>query len=174
MQLTTSRLLLRPPEPADAQAVFSRYASDPEVTRYVGWPRHQSIDAAHAFIAFSQAEWQRWPAGPLLICSRESGEVIGGTGFSFEARYRAMTGYVLARDMWGRGYATEALAAVVDLSQTLGLRRLYALCHVDHRPSWRVLEKSGFEREGRLRRAYEFPNLEPGEPQDVYCYARLF
>jgi RimJ/RimL family protein N-acetyltransferase len=174
VQIETARLLLRPPAPSDAEAVFTRYASDPEVTRYVGWPRHQTMDAAHAFIAFSLNEWQRWPAGPLLICERESGEVVGGSGYAFEAPDRAMTGYVLAKDRWGRGYATEALAAIVGFAPQLGLKRLYALCHVAHRPSWRVLEKGGFEREGVLRRAYEFPNLAPADPQDVFCYARLF
>ena len=51
------------------------------------------------------------------------------------ARYRAMTGYVLARDAGGRGYATEALGAMVETTRTPGVRRLYALCHHEHRAS---------------------------------------
>jgi RimJ/RimL family protein N-acetyltransferase len=56
----------------------------------------------------------------------------------------------------------------------VGLRRLYALCHPDHPASSRVLEKCGFTREALLRRHSEFPNLRPGEPSDVLCYARVF
>jgi len=89
------------------------------------------------------------------------------------ARYRAMTGYVLARDAGGRGNATEALGAMVETARMLGVRRLYALCHHEHRASARVLEKCGFMREGVPRSYSEFPNLKPGEPQDVLSCAVL-
>lgn len=173
-RLETDRLVLRRPAAADAEAMFTRYASDLEVTRYVGWPVHRSVEDTRSYLALSDSEWQRWPAGPYLILDRASGELLGATGLSFETPFRAMTGYVLARNAWGRGYATEALRAIVALAPRLGVRRLYALCHTEHRPSWRVLEKGGLTREGVLRRAYEFPNLAPGDPQDVFCYAVVF
>jgi RimJ/RimL family protein N-acetyltransferase len=91
----------------------------------------------------------------------------------FETPHRAMTGYVFATDAWGLGYATEALAAMVDVARAAGVRRLYALVHADHRASARVLERCQFDREGTLRRYDEFPNLVPGEPQDVVCYATI-
>lgn len=91
--------------------------------------RHTSVDETVAFLEFSDLEWQRWPAGPYLIESRESGSLLGGTGLSFETAQRASTGYVLARDAWGRGYATEALRAVIAVAADTSLRRLYALCH---------------------------------------------
>lgn len=171
--IETARLILRRPNADDAADIFERYASDPDVTRYVGWPRHRAIEDTRGFLAFSDAEWDRWPAGPYLIFDREGARLLGGTGFAFETPYRAATGYVLARDAWGRGIATEALAAIMDLAPGLGIIRLYALCHTSHAPSFRVLEKSGFEREGILRRAYEFPNLAPGA-HDVFCYSRIF
>ncbi|HSL24150.1 MAG TPA: GNAT family N-acetyltransferase [Vicinamibacterales bacterium] len=172
--LETDRLVLIRPSGADADAIFSRYAADPEVTRYVGWPLHRTLDDTRAFLQYSDREWAQWPAGPYLVLAKDTRQLLGGTGYAFETSYRAMTGYVLARDAWGRGYATEALAAIVARAPALGLRRLFAYCHVDHRPSWRVLEKGGFVREGILRRAFEFPNLAPGEPQDVLLYARVF
>jgi RimJ/RimL family protein N-acetyltransferase len=63
---------------------------------------------------------------------------------------------------------------VAERAGELGVRRLYALCHTEHRASRHVLEKCGFQREGVLRRYAEFPNLDPGVPLDVFCYARLF
>lgn len=84
-----------------------------------------------------------------------------------------MTGYVLAKDAWGMGDATEALAAMVGVAKNSGVRRLHALCHHDHRASARVLERCDFAREGVLRAHVEFPDLFPGEPQDVACYAIL-
>ncbi len=146
-----------------------------KVTRFLGWPRHQSVEETRNFLAFSDAEWQRWPAGPYLILSRDTGALLGGTGFGFETPYRAVTGYVLARDAWGFGYATEALNAIVGIAPGLGIRRLYALCHPDHRASLTRAE------EGRIRSRRpaphlreEYPNLRPGVPADMLCYARTF
>jgi ribosomal-protein-alanine N-acetyltransferase len=170
-RVTTDRLLLRRPVPADAETVFSAYSNDPEVTRYLSWPRHTTMAQTKAFLEFSDAEWDRWPAGPYLIESRE-GILVGGTGFSFETPQRAGTGYVLARSSWGKGYATEALGAVVGIAQELGIQRLYALCHTEHVASCRVLEKCAFIREGILRAFAEFPNDRPGQLQDVVCYSQ--
>jgi ribosomal-protein-alanine N-acetyltransferase len=167
----TDRLVLRRPAVGDATAIFDRYARDPEVTRFLGWPRHQSVADTKAFLAFSEAEWDRWPAGPYLVLSRTDGTLLGASGLGFEAPHRAVTGYVFARDAWGQGYATETLGAMRDLAPRTGIQRLYALCHTEHRASWRVLEKCGFTREGTLRRHSEFPNLEPGVGADVFCYA---
>jgi RimJ/RimL family protein N-acetyltransferase len=170
----TPRLVLRRPRPDDAADVFERYAGDPEVTRYLSWPRHRTITATRAFLGFADTEWQVWPAGPYLIHSRETGVLLGSTGLAFETPYRASTGYVLARDAWGHGYATEALHAIVDIASELDLQRLYALCHVDHHASWRVLEKCGFEHEGVLRRYALFPNLDPHEAADVISCSLTF
>ena len=172
-RIETSRLMLRKPTSADAEAVFSRYASVPEVTRLLGWPRHGSIEQTRAFLAYCDAEWQRWPAGPYLIESLAGHQLLGSTGLGFESAITASTGYVLAKEAWGSGYATEALGAMVNVARDLGIRRLYALCHPENAPSVRVLEKCGFEREDIPGRA-EFPNLTPGQITDCLCYSRKF
>ena len=172
--LRTERLILRRPRASDATSMFERYASDLEVTRLVGWPRHTSISDTEAFLAFTESEWHERPAGAYLIECRTTGALLGSTGFGFESAQRAATGYVLARDSWGRGYATEALRAIAQLAPQIGVRRLYALCHAEHRASAHVLEKCGFVLEGVLRNYTEFPNLTPGEPCDVQCWASVF
>ena len=171
--LESARLVYRRPAAGDVPGIFARYAADPEVTRFVGFPAHASLADTNEFISWSDAEWDRWPAGPLLIRTRENNLLVGSTGLTFETPYRAMTGYVLAVDSWGKGYATEALGAMAALAATVGVRRLYAICHTGHEQSWRVLEKGGFTREGILRRYQVFPNLGTGEPADVFCYALM-
>src|SRR5436190_1961282 len=151
--------------------MFARYAGDPEVTRFLGWPRHTSVGDTRGFLAFSASEWERWPAGPYLIRRRSDRYLLGSTGLGFESPERAMTGYVLARDAWGHGYATEALAAMVDVARRSGVRHLYALCHLDHQASWHVLEKCGFVREPDRTGRVEFPNLAPGVPQAAHRYS---
>jgi ribosomal-protein-alanine N-acetyltransferase len=171
--LTTARLTLRRPTLADAPEIFRRYAGDREVTRWLGWPRHLSVNETEAFIRWSDQAWASAPAGPYLILDRAGGKLLGSTGLDIETPWRATTGYVLARDAWGHGYATEATLAMAELSEALELRRLYAICHVEHRASARVLEKAGFQFEGVLRRYIIFPNLGAGAPSDVECWSRV-
>lgn len=169
--IETERLLLRPPTQEDTESIFLRYASDAEVTRYLGWPRHMSVHDTRAFVEFSLAEWAVWGVGPLIAFDKVTGTLLGASGLVMEGSGRAATGYVLARDAWGKGYATESLHAMIALAAEFEVARLYALCHVDHLASQHVLEKCGFQREGVLPRHSVFPNLSP-EPLDVLSYAR--
>jgi RimJ/RimL family protein N-acetyltransferase len=99
--------------------------------------------------------------------------VLGTTGLDVETPWRAATGYVLRRDAWGRGLATEVTVAMTRLADDLGMIRVHALCHPDNTASTRVLAKAGFLREGVLRRHTCFPNISLDEPQDVEIWARV-
>ena len=170
-RILTDRLVLRRPIAQDAATIFAAHSADQEVTRYLSWPRHTSVVQSSAFIEYSDSEWTRWSAGPYIIETR-NGILIGGTGYSFQTAQRAETGYVLARPYWGNGYATEALRSLIRIAGELGIRQLYAFCHVNQRASSRVLEKCEFTREGILRAHTEFPNDKPGRLQDAICYSR--
>ena len=171
---TTERLLLRRPQLGDAPSIFERYAGDPDVTRWLGWPRHHAVTETEAFVRWADQAWTSAVCGPYLLFDRDDGRLLGSTGLDIETPWRASTGYVLARDAWGRGYATEATRAMAQLADALELARLHAYCHVEHRASARVLEKAGFAREGVLRRFVLFPNLiDAAGPSDVECWARV-
>ena len=169
-EIVTARLILSEPRADDARDVFERYASDAEVTRFLAWPRHRSIADTEVFLAFSASEWQRWPVGPYMIRSRQGRRLLGGTGLGFESATVASTGYVFAKDAWGHGYATEALAAMIDVARSVGVAQLYALCHPEHRASSRVLEKCGLLRYPDSSQEAEFPNLAPGLPVRALRY----
>lgn len=171
-RLETERLVLRRPVMSDAQEIFDRYAGDEEVTRLVGWPRHLSVSDTEAFLAFDAAAWERGPAGAYLIRSRQTGELLGSTGLDFHGPNQALTGYVLAKDSWSRGYATEALGAIVGLANRLEVFRLSALCHPAHEKSQRVLRRCGFLLDERGTRQVEYPNLAPGIRQDALLFRR--
>jgi ribosomal-protein-alanine N-acetyltransferase len=114
-RVETARLIMSVPRLEEAAEILDRYAGDPEVTRYLGWATHQSVADTESFIEFSTSQWEREGLGPYLIRSRETGQLLGSTGLGLirvnntDNTRRAITGYVLARDAWGRGYATESL-----------------------------------------------------------------
>jgi ribosomal-protein-alanine N-acetyltransferase len=168
-EIRTKRLVIRRPTVDDAESIYA-YAGDPIATKYMGWPRHRSLDDTATYLAQAAHEWDTEGVGAYLIVDAIEGRVVGGTGIHLLTPYRAVTGYILVRQAWGRGYATEACTEMVALARGLGLARIEADCHVDHRPSARVLEKAGLRHEGVLRSYLLFPNLGLEHPCDVHMY----
>jgi [ribosomal protein S5]-alanine N-acetyltransferase len=167
--ITTERLVLRKPKASDAPAVYE-YGRDPEVARYMDWPRLASLDEA---IASTERALRRWDSGAEYtwrITVRPDDIPIGAVACRVSGR-SADLGFVLARPQWGKGFATEAARAVFDWASKLeGVDRVRATCDVDNVASARVLERIGMSREGILRRAAVRPNLPSREPRDVFVY----
>jgi RimJ/RimL family protein N-acetyltransferase len=171
-EISTERLRLRPPSEVDAEGVFSRYCHDAEVCRYVCWTPHPSIDYTRQYLARIVSENSQGTSASYLIFSHEDGNLLGSVGGRIQGTC-IQFGYCLARDAWGRGYATEAARAFVAaaLSEP-ALWRVQAICDVEHFASARVLEKAGLKLEGTLRRYMVLPNLDEA-PRDMLCYATV-
>jgi RimJ/RimL family protein N-acetyltransferase len=154
--ITTSRLELRPPHPDDAPALFQAYTADTEVTRFLQWAPHTSVDETATFIAGRIARWQAGEAYAWTISVDSDHDPIG----MIELRPAdGSIGYVLGRRWWSRGIMSEALQAVVHHAQaTLGLSTLRAWCDAENHGSARVLEKNGF----RLERTGPGPHAHSG------------
>jgi RimJ/RimL family protein N-acetyltransferase len=170
--LHTRRLVVRPPIPDDADAIYRGYATDPEVTRWVIWTPHASIDETHAFVATFIAAGRQEQSYPWVITLAHDGMLIGAAHLRLHPP-RAEVGFNIARPYWNRGLGTEAAEAVISFAIALpGIERVQAVCHVANQASARVLEKAGMQHEGTLRRYMVFPNLGT-HAQDVHLYARL-
>ena len=170
LTLSTARLLLRPPQPADAAAVFD-YASDPLVVRYVDWPA--SVEPADGIRATERA-LQKWELGEEYswrLTLPPNDTPIGSVGCRVKGE-AADFGFVLNRRHWGQGYATEAAGAVLDWLKPLDvITRIQATCDVENVASARVLEKLGLSRETRLPNYTVRPNM-PGAPRrDAFLYS---
>jgi ribosomal-protein-alanine N-acetyltransferase len=170
--LKTRRLLLRRIRPnSDAEAVF-RYCSDPAVTRYVIFEAHRSLAETRKILRRLQGERRRTGAPHWAITLRRSGELIGMCGFlPLEIKHRrGEFGYWLGKPHWGRGYATEAVGALLAFGfRRLKLNRLQARVLTRNRASARVLQKAGMRLEGTLR---EFEQIK-GKFPDLHFYSML-
>jgi RimJ/RimL family protein N-acetyltransferase len=166
----TRRLLLRKPLSEDADSIFQTYAQDREVTRYLVWMPHESVETTREFIANCQSRWEYARAFPYVITKKGSGELLGMIEIRPNA-HRADFGFVLARPYWGQGLMPEAVSALVAIGLAQpSLFRIEATCDVENRASARVLEKAGLSREGLLRRYIIHPNISL-EPRDSLIYA---
>jgi [ribosomal protein S5]-alanine N-acetyltransferase len=168
----TSRLILRPIVPEDAPAIFTGYAQDPEVVRFVLWRPHQNIADTEAYIARcleAPADRERTYA----VLDRTEARLLGAFALRRPESYRVDCGYVLARPFWGRGLMTEALSAAAQWAiQQDEIWRIGAVCDVENRASARVMEKAGLQREGILRRWIIHP-IASAEPRDCFSYAMV-
>ena len=139
----TPRLLLRPGFPEDAPALAAAIADEAIARNLATVPWPYRMRDAEAFLASP-----RDPVLPsLLIFERTDGapRLIGSCGLGRRPSGAVEMGYWIARPYWGRGFATEACAALVDIARTLGLASLEGSHFLDNPASARVLEKLGFE-----------------------------
>jgi ribosomal-protein-alanine N-acetyltransferase len=148
----TERLRLQPLVAADADHLFP-LMGDPEVMAYWDVSAIDDPDLVGEIVA---AQVQAMDGGRALYWTmRRLGDdvFVGSCDLSEIDRWhrRAEVGFMLDRDAWGRGYALEAMRAVVALAASAGLRKLTARTHLGNRRSEALLAKLGFEQEGLLR-----------------------
>ena len=156
LPLSTPRLRLRDFLPTDFQAIHA-YASDPEVTRFMFYgPRDDADTMAYLQrMLQSQVEHPRrmWE---LAVIRRIDDRLIGACDVTLDNVHAGDLGYILAREAWGQGYASEAARAMVNAGfAQLQLERIFATCAVAHGASARVLEKAGLRRRTVLHRYKE-------------------
>lgn len=171
MELQTTRLLLREFVSADAPAVHA-YASDESVTRYTDWGPNTAEETEEFFReALSAGEAQPRNSYLFAITLNQS-PAIGCARLGIVSTVDRVgdLGYVLNAEYWGQGIATEATQRLLTFGfEDLGLHRIFATCHPKNIGSARVLEKAGFQLEGRLKE----DKLVRGAYRDSLLYAIL-
>ncbi|MGI9604079.1 MAG: GNAT family N-acetyltransferase [Acidimicrobiales bacterium] len=148
------RVWLREFDRGDAHAV-QQWTGDDDVVRFVPLDRtdDQSVVSYLAGLIAESGAAER-EGYTLAIVERSSGEVVGAVALTIDSRRhrRGEVGYLLRRDRWGHGLASEAARLVVDFGfSDLGLHRVWAVCDPVNEASIRVLTKLGMRREGLLR-----------------------
>ena len=167
--LESERLRLRRVKPTDLQAMYA-YGSDPEVSRFVTWERHKSLQDTEVFLNFILDRYEEEQVAPWAIEYKSNGQMIGTIDFvQWEPASRvAEIGYVLHRDYWKKGIMTEAVKRVIQFGfEQMNLVRIQAVCLPENAGSYRVMEKAGFQYEGTLHKA----RVIKGKNQDIKMYA---
>lgn len=167
MEIELSEIILRPFKLTDVDDLML-YAGDNQVTRNLRWKTLTSKEEALTFIkdVCIPHPWRR----SICIDDRSIGfiTVFPGSG---DDRCRADIGYGLAPKYWGHGIATKAVKIALPhvFEEFPELLRLQAFVDVDNKPSQRVLEKAGFQKEGLLRK-YAYLK---GKLENLFVYSFL-
>ena len=155
--LATNRLILRPIELTDAEAIFN-YAKNPNVSRYTLWEPHRSSQESLNYIKdYIFGYYSKGVPEPFGISLKEDPQKIIGTVGCFwtSKQARAMElAYAIGEEYWGKGIVAEASHAVIEFCfKEFSLKRVQARCKAENKPSARVMEKIGMTYEGTLKSA---------------------
>jgi len=175
-ELTTNRLLLRPPRPGDGSVVHAAVmATLSDLRRFPAsmiWAMsEQTLESAEEWCRRGAAGWLLRNDFPLLVFRHGDGEHVANCGlhrFDWERRVFEI-GWWCRQPHQGQGYITEAAAAVVEFAFAhLGARRVWCFCDEQNASSWRVAERLGFVHEGTTRSDRADPD---GTRRDMRQYA---
>lgn len=171
MKLTGKKVILRFPTIDDVDSI-TKYAGNPNISKYTFMPYPYNTRDAIEFIETSAAERSDYTSFHVAICDLLTDEVIGMIGLNTinHTHRHAEVGYWIAEEYWGTGMMLEAINLMVSYYfNSMKLERIYAYIIPDNIPSWKLLEKAGFEREGLLKGLMR----KEGKRYDHYIYARL-
>lgn len=154
--IETERLILRRFSLEDAQVMFDNWASDPEVTKYLMWPTHSSVDVSRWVLGDWCGQYEKPDYYQWAIVLKEIGQPIGSIAVvAHDDRVaKAHVGYAMGRKWWHRGIMTEAMQAVMDfLFDEVGVQRIEARHDPRNPHSGGVMKKCGMKYEGTLRQS---------------------
>ncbi|SNB16107.1 GNAT family N-acetyltransferase [Flavobacterium psychrophilum] len=148
--LETDRLMLRPFELSDAEALFDM-DKNPEVHNYLWQKPVTKIEEVHEYIKMVRQQYLENNIGRFSTIIKETGELIGWTGIKFVNNHieNGNTnfydyGYRLNEKFWNKGYATEASKAWLDYGfNTMKIDKMNAYTHFDNGASNHILQKVG-------------------------------
>ena len=160
---SSERLILRPLEAKDAEALY-RYRNQPDVMEFQGWTpasAQEVVDYAAEMHAREIAAPGHWYQVILQVKpeNEDANAIIGDVAFCIEeeTQQQAELGIALDTQFQKRGYAQEAVKALVDyLFETYKLHRIHVSIDPANAPSLKLLERIGFRLEGHLKQAVFF------------------
>ncbi len=157
-QIVTDRLYLHRLRYEDAEEIFYTYASKSEVTRFVSWPTHQTLQDTKEFLRYAINGWDSGTDYSFAVRLKESNRLIGSIGV-INDNGKLQFGYVFSTTQWNKGYATEVCQRLMSLLRNQkGVYRIQTFVDAENVSSARVLVKSGLVEEARLSRWFRFVN----------------
>ncbi|MEA4974096.1 MAG: GNAT family N-acetyltransferase [Candidatus Metalachnospira sp.] len=147
--LCTNRLLLRPFNKNDVEAVFYGWERDADVAKYMFWTSHNDIEKTKEWIDFEcgqivKDDWYRF-----AITLKDTKELIGTGLIYFEEEVNCWEiGYNLGKKYWGKGYTTEAMKRIVSfVKNELKIYEIVGRYAKENVASGNIMSKLGFEYE---------------------------
>ncbi len=146
--LETERLILRPMNEADIEAVYQMRRDD-EIMRFIREPVVDRKEAEN-WIGLISSRWAKDKIGFCSVIEKQSGKFAGWCGlWQLKESGEIEVGYAVAKEFWGKGYASESAEAFLNYGfNELNLEKIVAVARQENTPSRRVMEKIGMKFDG--------------------------
>lgn len=154
--LVTERLVLRKLTYNDAEDVFTNWASDGVVTKFLNWQEHENISVTHDYIASLSEQYNNPETYVWEIELKKIGKVIGSISAICNQKLQSATiSYCIGRPWWNQKITREALNTLIAFfMEEVGVNRIES-CHDSRNvAAGKVLLSSGFQLEGTFRQSY--------------------
>lgn len=154
IELETERLVLRRLEITDAEGMFDGWCNDSDVTRYLPWDVHGDISVTKELLKMWIDDYNNKFTYRWIVTEKNSKMLLG----TIDVVKKDMTnkvfdiGYCYRKESWGKGHATEALKAVIELLfEQVGVELIVAKHYITNPASGRVMQKAGMKYDATLR-----------------------
>lgn len=156
--LTTERLILRRFTADDVEDVYNNWTSDSEISKYMRWQHHKSIQETEEKISDWLTRYENKNFYQWAITFRDIDEPIGAIGLFVinESDMSGDFGYSIGKKYWNMGAASEALREVLKFAfEVVGFNRIESYHSINNLASGKVMQKAGMKLEGLARQKYK-------------------
>ena len=143
--IETERLVLREFKLGDEYEMFSNWANDPEVVKYLTWPIHESVEVTRKVVESWVNQYKDPTTIRYGITLKDSGELVGGIDVVKYIDGVPEVGYCMAKKCWNKGLMTEAFRAFSDYLFCLSFKKIIIRAEDLNVGSNRVIQKNGFQ-----------------------------
>lgn len=153
-RIETENLILRMFKIDDAEDMFKNWASDDEVTKYLTWPTHSSVEISKSIISMWEKDSNSLNHYQWCIELKELGQAIGSIGVvNLNEDINAVEiGYCIGKKFWGQGITSEAFVALIPFFfEEMQVNRVESRHDFSNPASGKVMEKCGLIKEGMKR-----------------------
>jgi len=154
IKLETERLVLRRLELSDALEMFNNWCNDSEVTRYLPWNTHGTIDVTNELLDMWVNDYNNSHVYRWIVVRKDNNKPIGTVDVVNKDIENSVfeIGYCYSRDSWGNGYASEVLFNVISfLFDSVGVELVMAKHNENNLASGRVMQKANMKYDAVLR-----------------------
>ena len=143
LTLETQRLILRPFDTSDASDMFNGWASDLDVTKYLTWNTHKTVEDTRQILAIWEAQYDKPERLNFAITLKKDQTLIGGIDVVGYLDKVPVIGYNLSKKYWNNGYMTEAVKCLLNYLFSIGHNKVIIDAIVENIASNRVILKCG-------------------------------
>lgn len=128
--IVTPRLIIRRPKVSDAEDMFNNWANDVEVTKYITWEPHPTLDVTRMILSMWVNQFKNSTSIEWMIIDKITKQAVGSINiFSIDQNKECDIGFCISRKLWNKGLMSEVVFYVLGYVFSVGIKKVRG-CHI--------------------------------------------